>query len=42
MKMILKYCRENNIKDITADDAWEIAKRIGAIAKKKPRREIYA
>jgi len=39
MKLILKHC-EGKVKDMTAEEAWQLAKKISLIAKPKSRKEI--
>ena len=40
MKIILRYCNENKLKSMTAEDAWQIAKRISIVSMLKTKKEI--
>jgi len=39
MRIILKHC-EGKVKEMTAEKAWQLAKKISFIAKPKSRKEI--
>lgn len=40
MRIILKYVKDNDIKSVGCDEAWEIAKRITKISRKKSNPEL--
>ena len=40
LKIILKHCSESKVEGITAEEAWQLAKKIAVVAKPKSRKEI--
>ena len=40
MRIILRYCDEHKISGMTAEESWQLAKRIAIVAKQKSRKEI--
>ena len=39
MRIILNYCDENQVKGMTAEEVWQLAKKIAKMSKPKTRNE---
>lgn len=41
MKVVMKYMDDNKIKNFSYEHAWELAKRIATVAKKKSKKDMH-